>query len=321
MEKNKIIFIVLFLGFAFQSIYAQDSIPEKANGKRFQVEIFGGLSFLDPTDLNLRPEYDKQYLLDRNEFYEYYYPSAPQGDSSYDFGKVKSTLPFGFRLRYRFGKIFSLSLGFKHFSKSQSSEVSALYYAFGDRPYILDYEYSPYAISTNAYVPFLGVHFSFGRGRPVDFEFFISGGPMYAECRYQVGVSRFYSRNDHVYRADETSYEIQGNSTGISLDAGARINMTIMGGIKVFCEGGYSYQVAKNLHGEGNFTYYIYRDASTKDLSDELIWEGYWGVKEIQEFAPLPSNEWEKDDPRVREFVLDLSGMFIQIGISFSFSL
>ena len=321
MEKNKIIFILLFFVFVYQGIYAQDSIPEKASWKRFQVEVFGGLSFMDPTDLNLRPEYDEQYLLDRKEFYEYYYPSAQQGDPSYEFAKVRSTIPFGFRFRYRFNRIFSLSLGFKHFSKSQTSEVSALYYALGNRPYILDYEYSPYSISTIGCVPFLGVHFSFGRSKLINFEFFLSGGPLYAECRYQVGISRFYSRNESVYRADETSYEIQGHSTGLSLDTGIRINMRIMGGIKAFCEGGYSYQTAKNLLGKGNFTYYIYQDPNTKYLSDELIWEGYWGVKEIQEFAPFPSNEWEKDDPRVREFELDLSGMFIQIGISFSFSL
>jgi hypothetical protein len=321
MEKNKIILIFLCVVFAFQSIYAQDSTPEKASWKRFQVEIFGGQLFIDPIDLNLRPEYDKQYLLDRKEFYEYYYPSAQQADPSDEFRKVKSTLPFGFRFRYRLNRNFSLTLGFKHFSKSQSSEVSALFYDYGERPYILDYEYSPYAISTMAYVPFLGVHFSFGGSRPFDFELFLSGGPLFAECQYQVGITRFYSRNESIYRADETSYEIQGNSTGISLDIGGRINLTIVGGIKVFCEGGYSYQRAKNLNGKGNFTYYIFRDPNTKDISDELTWEGYWGVKEIQEFAPLPSNEWEKDDPRVKEFVLDLSGMFIQFGISFSFSL
>ena len=321
MGKNKIIFIFLFLACTFQCIYAKDSNPDKASWKRFQVEIFGGMSFMDPTDLNLRPEYDKQYLLDRKEYHEYYYPSAQQEDPSDEFRKVKSTLPFGFRLRYRVNRIFSLSVGFKHFSKNQASEVSALYYALGGRPYILNYEYSPYSISTIAYVPFLGVHFSFGRSKLINFELFLSGGPLFAECQYQVGVAQFYSRNNSVYRADETSYEIQGKSTGLSLDTGARINMTIMGSIKAFCEGGYSYQTAKNLHGKGNFIHYIYRDPNTKDVSDELTWEGYWGVKETQEFAPFPSNEWEKDDPRVREFELDLSGMFIQIGISFSFSL
>jgi hypothetical protein len=97
--------------------------------------------------------------------------------------------------------------------------------------------------------------------------------------------------------------------------------MKILRDVNVFCESGYSYQKAKNLEGKGIFTYSFYQDPHNIVVSDELEWEGYWGVKEDQEFAPLPSNEWEKDDPRVREFLLDLSGVFIQIGVSFSFSL
>lgn len=321
MEKNKIILIFLFLIFISQSISAQDPIPGKTSWKRLQVEIYGGQLFMDPTDLNLRPEYDKQYILDRKEFYEYYYPSAHQEDPSGEFRKVKSALPFGFRFKYIFNRIFSLSLGFKHFSKSRSSAVSALYYATGDRPHVLDYEFSPYAISTSGSVPFLGVHFSFGKGRLLNFELFLSGGPLFAECKYQVGIARFYSRNNSVYRAEESSYEVKGNSTGISLDTGIRINMKIRHDFRVFCEGGYSYQKAKDLDGKGNLKYYVYQDPNNKFLSDELTWEGYWGVKEVQELAPLPSNEWKKDDPRVREFLLDLSGMFIQIGVSYSFSL
>jgi len=88
----------------------------------------------------------------------------------------------------------------------------------------------------------------------------------------------------------------------------------------VFFEGGYSHQKAENLHGRGSYIYYIYRDPNTKVVSDDLSWEGHWGVKEIPPFAPLPSNEWEKDDPRVRGFKLDLSGIFLQLGISFTFS-
>lgn len=320
MEKNKIILIIFSIAFAFQSIYAQDSIPEKRRWKRFQVEIFGGLAFMNPTDLNLRPEYDEQYLIHQREFYNYYFPSVQQGTPSDEFRKVKSSLPLGFRFRYRLSRFFSLSLGLKYFSKNKTSQVSAQFRASGDRPYILDYEHSPYSISTSGFSPFLGVHLSFGKMDPISFEVFLSGGPLFAECRYQIGINRQYSRNNSVYSANETSYEIQGNSIGISLNSGARINVGIVDNIKVFFEGGYSYQMAENLHGRGSYIYYIYRDPNTKEVSDDLSWEGYWGVKEIPPYAPLPSNEWEKDDPRVRGFKLDLSGIFLQLGISFTFS-
>lgn len=321
MSSYRIVFSLTLVVFLFQSVHAQSSHTQERSWERFQVEIFGGLLFMNPADLNLRPEYDKQYLIDQKEFYEYYYPSAQQGVVSDEFKKVKSSFPYGFRLRYRLSRIFSLSLGLKYFSKNQASKVSALFYDLGDRPYVLDCEYSPYSIFTSAFSPLLGVHFSLGKGELVSFELFLSGGPLFAGCKYLIVIKRLYARNNNVYRANETSYEIQGSSTGISLDAGARIDVAIKSGFKVFCEGGYSYQVVKNLHGKGSFIYYTYQSLDTKVVSDELNWEGYWGVKETESFAPFPSNDWEKEDPRVREFKLDLSGAFLRIGISFSFSL
>jgi hypothetical protein len=310
--------MILFL---FQSIHAQDSQTQGRGWKRFQVEIFGGLSFMNPTDLNLRPEYDKQYLIDQKEFYEYYYPSVQQGVSSDEFKKVKSALPYGFRFKYRLSQIFSLSLGLKYYSKNQTSNVSAFFYDLGDRPYVLYCEYSPYSIATSAFSPLLGVHFLLGKGELLGFEVFLSGGPLFADCKYLIGVKQLYARDNNVYRMNETSYEIQGSSTGLSLDTGARIDVGIKSGFEMFCEGGYSYQIVKNLHGKGKFIHYVYQGLNTKMASDELNWEGYWGVKETESFAPFPSNDWEKEDHRVREFKLDLSGAFLRIGISFSFSL
>jgi hypothetical protein len=209
----------------------------------------------------------------------------------------------------------------KYFSKNQASNVSTFFYDLGNRPYVLDCEYSPYSISASAFSPLLGVHFLLAEGELVSFELFLSGGPLFADCKYLIVIKRLYARNNNIYRADETSYEIRGSSTGISLDSGARVDVAIKSGFKVFCEGGYSYQPVKNLHGKGNFIYSTYQSLDTKGISDELNWEGYWGVKETESFASFPSNDWEKDDPRVRKFKLDLSGAFLRIGISFSFSL
>jgi hypothetical protein len=320
-KRHKIVFILLAIVFSFQSVYGQNTNLERKRWKRFQVEIFGGLTFVDPADLNLRPEYDRQYLEDQRNYYKYYYPSAQQGFPSGDFEKLQSVIPFGLGLRYRLSRFFSLSLGFKYFSRNQASQVTARFTALGSRPYDLDFEYSPYSISASGYSPYLGVYFSFRSSRRVNFEVFLSGGPLFAKCRYQVWTRRFYSRNNRVYRANETFLELLGKSTGLSLSTGARINARVMGPIQVFCEGGYSFQSTKNLNGEGSFTYYVYTGPNTKEVSDQLNWEGYWGVKESQGFAPLPSNEWEKNDPRVGEFTLDLSGVFLQFGLSFSFSL
>jgi hypothetical protein len=136
-----------------------------------------------------------------------------------------------------------------------------------------------------------------------------------------IGITRLYSRNNQVFRAHETSYEIKGKSTGVALMAGSRVNFSILRKFKIFCEAGYSYQTAKDVYGQGNFIYYRYLDSNRKEVADEINWEGFWGIKEAQGSPPFPSNEWEKNDSRVRAFKLSLSGLFVHIGISFKFSL
>jgi hypothetical protein len=283
------------------------------------VELFGGWASMNPADLNLRPAYDTQYLINLRDYYSSYYPDIQQSSPEGDFKTVDSSLPFGFRVRYRLSSLISVSLGLKYSSKKQSSAVTAEFTASGRRPHDLEYIFTDYAISTTAWVPNLGAHLSFARSRFIDFEYFFAGGPMFAKCRYVIISDQVYSRYGNVYRMYETDYEAIGKSTGLSLETGLRINVKVKGGLKAFCEGGYTYQRAKNLEGPGNFVHYYYRDPNTKEVSDNLYWEGYWGVKETEELPPLPSNEWEKDDERVREFILDLSGAFIRFGVSFSF--
>ncbi len=302
-----------------QETYKKESQIEEKGWKRFQIDLFGGWASIIPADLNLRAAYDEQYLVNLRDYYSLYYPDLQQGDPLGEFKTIRSSLPFGFRMRYRLSRLISFSLGLEYFSKNQVSEMVAEFHASGERPYDLHYVFTDYSISASAWIPTLGVHLSFARSQSTNFEYFLLGGPLFAECRYLIKTDQEYSRYGNVYRKYETDYNASGNSIGLSLETGLRINVKIMGGLKAFGEGGYAYQKASNLNGPGNFVHYYYRDANTKEVSDNLYWEGYWGVKETEEFPPLASNEWEKSDERVREFTLDLSGIFIRFGISFSF--
>ncbi len=321
MRGNKALWILLLCVWVSSGIHALGSPRESEQSKKFQVDLFGGMAFTNPTDLNLRPEYDDRYLVDQREYYSTYFPSATQGLPSAEFRKAKTSYPMGLRLRYRFSPLLSLSLGVKYFSREQSSEVLNRFSAAGGRPYVLEYRFYPYVVAFSGTSPLLGVHLTLKSSEDYELELFLSGGPLFARCQYEMEISRFYSRNNTVYRANQTSYAIQGKSTGLVLDAGARVQVRVMRNIALFCEGGYALQKARNLHGPGEFELYIYRDVDTQYLSDQLDWEGYWGVKQLEAFAPLPSNEWEKDDPRVNDFELDLSGLFLQLGVSVSFSL
>ncbi len=321
MRGNEALWILLLCASMGGGILAQAPPMGKKQGKGLQVDLFGGMAFTNPTDLNLRPEYDARYLVDQREYYSTHFSSATQGLPSAEFRKAKTSYPLGLRLRYRFNPLLSLSLGVKYFSTEQSSEVLNRFSAAGGRPYVLEYRFYPYVVAFGGTSPLLGIHLTLSSSEDYGLELFLSGGPLFARCQYLTEITRFYSRNDTVYRANQTSYAIQGKSTGLALDAGARVQVGVMRNIVLFCEGGYALQKARNLQGPGEFELYIYRDADTQYLSDRLTWEGYWGVKQLEAFAPLPSNEWEKDDPRVDDFELDLSGLFLQLGVSFSFSL
>lgn len=312
---------LLVLCFSGRALFALNRPQSAEKEKHLAVEVYGGALLLNPGDLNLRAAYDRLYLENLREFSNLYAPIPQADDAAGEFHQIRSALPLGFRLKVWLSERWALSLGFKYMKKDQVSNVTAQYQDYGSRPLMVDYSFSPYSISTSGFSPLLGVHYQLWKSSRLDLDLFLTGGPLFAGCRYSIGVKRVYSRNGQISSANETQYEIDGRSTGIALETGIHLKVDVLRNIRVFCEGGYSYQKAKNLKGEGRFDYYLYRDPLTRQLSDQLEWEGYWGIKEAAPLAPLPSNEWDKHDDRVRAFSLDLSGAFLRVGISIAFSL
>jgi len=321
MRQASILFLWLAFCIASQRLLAQPPPGESWREKRFSVEVFGGLLFFEPRDLNLRAAYDRAFLDNQLNFSNLYAP-APQADTAVgDFLTIGSSFPFGFRMKFLMNRRWALSLGFKYMLKDQESTVTARYPDYGARPMITDYSFSPYSISARGFTPLLGVHYQLWKSRFFDLDLFAAGGPLFADCGYTVGIRRVDFLDGRAYRADETRYEIEGRSTGIAAEVGIHIKAVVFRSIRVFLEGGYAFQKARDLNGRGRLDYYRYTGIASRRLSDRLEWEGYWGIKEAVPLAPLPSNEWEKEDPRVRDFILDLSGAFLRIGISYAFSL
>lgn len=313
--------VLLVLCFSGRGLFALSGTQSEVRDKRLSVEIFGGALLLNPGDLNLRAVYDRRYLENQRDFSNLYSPIPQTDTANGDFHQIRSALPLGLRLKVWLSGRWAFSLGFKYMNTDQVSSVTAQYQDYGSRPLLVDYCFSPYSISTSGFSPLLGAHFQLWKNSRLDLELFFAGGPLFADCRYSIGTKRTYSQYGRISSINETLYEIDGRSTGIALEAGIHLNVEVLRNIRVFCEGGYAYQKAKNLRGEGRIDYYQYWDPVTRQLSDRLEWEGYWGVKEAAPLAPLPSNEWEKHDDRVRDFSLDLSGSFLRVGISVAFSL
>ncbi|MDH5744883.1 MAG: hypothetical protein OEZ52_15170, partial [Candidatus Aminicenantes bacterium] len=112
--------------------------------------------------------------------------------------------------------------------------------------------------------------------------------------------------------------EKKGSGTGIALDVGGRLAYPLFESLRIFLEGGYAYQVTKNISGDGR---------EIKDDSSET-WDGRWSIKREEIRTPwgelvldIPTNYWptNSDSEKLRDFELDLSGFQLRLGLSFRF--
>lgn len=298
--------------------------PEGMNKKKFQIELYGGVSTLDPADLNLRAEGEEQ---EEKFFYQDYYDYLKNYNlisynniSTGEFKKITNTIPYGFRFKYYLNRSIAISLGLKYLSRRQVSHINnqfQLQYNFGE--YREKSGFSPYTLSAKALTPMLGIHFSKHISDFISLEGYLMGGPLWAECSYgfERHRERFSLNSNLSFLSPDWKVEEKGTGTGFALEGGVRINKHIWKNIHLFIEGGYAYQVVKKLSGPGNQTY-------GRVISS---WEGDWGIKEFNITRdwgnldyPFPSNYWETaGEVKLRDFKLDLSGFQLRMGFSYRF--
>jgi hypothetical protein len=298
--------------------------PEGMNKKKFQIELYGGFSTMNPADLNLRAEGEEQ---DENFFYQDYYDYLKNYNlisysiiSTGEFKNITNAIPYGFRLKYFLNRSIAISLGLKYLSRNQVSHISnqfQLQYNIGE--YREKSEYSPFTLTAKALTPMLGVHFTKHISDFIALGGYLMGGPLWAECSY--GFERHRERisgNSNLsFPSPDWSLEEKGTGTGFTLEAGIQISKQMWKNIHLFLEGGYAYQVVKKLSGPGNETYG--RVTSS--------WEGDWGIKEFNITRdwgsldyPFPTNYWETaGEVKLRDFKLDLSGFQLRMGFSYRF--
>jgi hypothetical protein len=305
------------------------------NGKKLQVEVFGGFSTLSPKDLNGRPEYDRLYEDFYTELRYGYYHDAHGNFVTYsgrvdgEFNEIKQALPVGLRLKYELSPVLSVSLGFKYLSNRRDSRVSYQYdvrqvdpdgVQFYDE-FSLFQENDPYSISVEAYVPMVGVHYRFGKVRFLNLEAFLAAGPMFARCEF---MRRRYasSLDSYDYQTEQdSSLEMKGKGTGLALEAGLQINVRMLKNIYLLMEGGYAYQLAWRVSGPGSAEITA-RDSNMAGYTDSAAWDGPWTMVEgnlENEWGRFPYS-YPTNQPRganTPDFRLDLSGAQIRLGLSF----
>jgi len=296
---------------------------------KWQLEISGGISSLNPDDLNLRARIDK----DEEDFYyaRYFANERDQGrvssltvNSQGDLKTLKRTFPLDARLKYSLNDWLAVSLGLSYFSSSEKSYFKNVYDVIesGGPAYKYTTIWSPYTLAVEGLIPQIGIHANKKISRSLQAEALITAGPAIAHCsyRFNYNAAPLSSKNKILDYSELVAQELEeeGTGVGLALYGGGRISMELTRKLGFFLEGGYAYQVVRNVSGPGsNLVNGQYED-----------WEGEWGIKERhvqEEWGSIdlkwPSNAWKGNQifMKTRDFKLDLSGVKAKVGIFYRF--
>jgi hypothetical protein len=288
-----------------------------AGTERFQIELYGGISFINPRDFNLFSQAEKHYndiyFIERLRHYEGYFVN--------DFPEIREMIPAGLRFRYKISEKLSISLGGERFNqrKEKTYEGSFGYSSSASENHTKRYD--PYKIGITGYCVTGGAHYRLPVGTKTDIEAGATAGWAKADFNFSSNWSYMTS-----YQGPSVSYQavdggvLEGDGSGNGFTATAMLRLNRMLGKRFgfFVETGYNYCRIKSIDGNG-------RETRIGHPGEET-WEGNWGIKKEEIQVPwgdksvsVPTNYWGAwiDSQRERDFVLDLSGFRLVIGVCF----
>ncbi len=283
--------------------------------ERFQIELYGGISFINPKDFNLlskaEQQYNDIYFIQRLRHFEGYFVN--------DFPKIKETIPAGFRIRYKVSEKLSVSLGIEGFIQKKEISLEGSFGYSSTTSENHTKKYDPFQLGLSGYAVMGGVHFRLPVGRKTDIE--IGGAAGWAKADFDFSSNWSYTAS---YHGTSVSYDsidgsiLEGDGTGNGFAAQAmlRLNRMLGRNFGFFVETVYTFCRMKSIEGSG-------REVRIGIL-EENSWEGTWGIKreEIHVLwgdaeVTVPTNYWHEwtASQYERDFVLDLSGFRLSLGI------
>ena len=284
---------------------------------RFQIELYGGISFVNPRDFNLlskaEQQYNDIYFIERLRSYNGYFVN--------DFPEIRETIPAGLRFRYHVSEKLSFSLAFEGFiqKKKQSFEGSFGYSSTTAENHTKRYD--PYQLRLSGYSLLGGTHYRMPVGSKTDIEIGAAAG--WAKAEFDFSSNWSYRA---IYQGASISYdsidggilEGDGSGSGFMGQTTLRLNRMLGRRIGFFVETAYTYCRLKSLEGSGRET--------RIGTPGETTWDGTWGIKKEEihvlwgdKNVSVPTNYWGgwTASQRERDFVLDLSSFRLVIGICF----
>jgi len=302
IKKNlvKTAILVLFMGFQMVVFPSE---------KKFKLELTTNLLFASPDHLNYLPETEQQYL----SFY--FDPIYDSKNAQGSFDSIQSLFSINTRLNYAFSSRFNVSLGISYLWKNQASENHITY--IRDEVWRLIYDvldYPEMVMEVRAFIPSLGIHYSLPVSAKMTISGSVTGGPVFASLNFRNEVIQTItsvSDSTFPFWNSEKSLAMEGQGTGISLTGSLRLEQNLSRFLGIAIEGGYAWQRVENIAGDGSMTI----DGIQTNFSGEwgLVKENIltaWGEAQLI----FPTNNWGEFGEKSEDFVLDLSGFYINIG-------
>jgi hypothetical protein len=290
------------------------AIPLLGQG-RFQLEIYGGVSFLNPRDLNLLSKAEEQF--NQLIFVERYL--GWQGYFINDFPRISTVVPAGFRVKYHISEKFAVSVDMEGFRRTREEAISGSFTYAPSWSLTEAKEYAPYRLSLQGLSVMGGVHYRFSVGRYTELEIGAAAG--WTRATFDFRSTWAYSidliAEGFIHSSvDGGTLEGDGKGDGFAAKGMVRLNRALGQRFGFFVETSATYCCLRSLRGSGRET--------RLGIPGEAAWEGSWGIKrEDVEVSwgstsiSVPTNYWEgwTAAQRERDFILDLSGIRLLLGV------
>jgi hypothetical protein len=285
--------------------------------ERIQIELYGGISFINPKDFNLLSRAEQQY----NDIYFIQRLGYMRGYFVNDFPEIRETVPAGLRLKYYVLPNFSVSVAAEGFFRKKEKFLEGSFGYSSTTSENHTKTYDPYQLGLSGYAVLGGVHYRMPVGSKTDIEVGAAAGWAKADFDFKSNWSYSASYQDaYVSYSSEDSGLLEGDGSGNGFMAQGMLRLNRMLGRRIgfFVETAYTTCRMKSIKGTGHET--------RMGTREETTWEGIWGIKKedirllwANADVSVPTNYWGgwTTSQRERDFVLDLSGFRLVLGICF----
>ncbi len=284
--------------------------------QKFQFELFGGISYINPKDFNLLSKAEEQY----NNIYFIEHVRSYGGYFVNDFPEITFPIPAGIRFKYLMSDAVSFSLGLERFTQKRNYTVEGTFSWAPSWHETHSKKYDPYSIGLFGYSIVGGIQYRFPVGDFTEIEIGGLAGWTFARIEFSSTWSYttdyYWDEIWNFYNVDGGTLEADGSGDGFTALGMLRLNRNIGQHFGIFIETDYTYCRIKRINGTGRETRLGFPADST--------WEGDWGIKKEEIHVGwgeasilVPTNYWDNwtINQYERDFNLDLSGVRLVIGL------